>query len=123
MALPAGARTRVGDDARAEPRVRLRTPVELLASTRCGPVLLPGVLVDLSAAGCALRLGLPLEPGVPVRLVLALGRDRLPVLGEVIWAKPRERTWVLGIRFERLAPAKRAAIVRCIFSARRLRQA
>ncbi|GIU88140.1 MAG: hypothetical protein KatS3mg009_2655 [Acidimicrobiia bacterium] len=110
-----------GDHGRDDGRVRLRAPVEVLASARGGPVLLPGLLADLSAGGCAVRVGLPLEPGVRVRLVLGLGQDHLAVFGQVVWAAPRDRAWVAGVRFDPLGPAKRAAIERYIFSARRHR--
>lgn len=119
--VPAGAAAERRSDPRGDRRVRLRSPVEILASTRSGPVLLPGLLVDLSAGGCAAGVGLPLDPGTRVRLVLGLAHDHLAVLGQVVWAKPRHRVWVVGIRFEALPPPKREAIERFIFSARRHR--
>ena len=108
-------------DRRLDARVLFPAPVELMAQTRGGPIQLPAQLVDLSVHGCAVRLGLPLDAGTRVRLVMTLGAARVPALGEVIWTRPRNRLWVAGVVLDAVAPARAETITRFLQAAQRRR--
>jgi hypothetical protein len=99
---------------RRHPRVVVKGRVRLVADTPDGVVTLAGRIIDLSVSGCAIRVYAPLTPDREARLELEVGGERVWVPGQVVWTRIRERTWVVGVKFERLVPEKQSLIMRLV---------
>jgi c-di-GMP-binding flagellar brake protein YcgR len=106
---------------RRHARVTVNGSVRLVADTSAGVVTLKGSIIDLSVSGCAIRVYGRLEPRKEARLELQVGGERVWVPGQIVWSRTRERSWVVGVQFERLVPEKQSLITRLV--AERSRQA
>ncbi|MGQ0825991.1 MAG: PilZ domain-containing protein [Actinomycetota bacterium] len=91
-------------------RVPLCGPVQLVAETADGGFRYYGHVLDVSAGGCALQLGVRLDDGTPVALDLELRGCRMRVLGHVKNVRTRPRGWRTGIEFDHLSPARQATL-------------
>jgi c-di-GMP-binding flagellar brake protein YcgR len=99
---------------RRHARVTVKGSVRLVADTSAGVVTLNGTIIDLSVSGCAIRVYGRLEPQREARLELQVGGDRVWVPGQIVWTRTRDRSWVVGVKFERLVPDKQSLITRLV---------
>jgi CheY-like chemotaxis protein len=91
------------EERRREPRRRLIVEVTVLSSEGL-PVRL-GSLVDLSAGGFQIELGVPLRPGEAVRAVLPVpGSSPLDLEGRIRWCKTLPGGYLVGGQLLRIDP-------------------
>jgi c-di-GMP-binding flagellar brake protein YcgR len=91
---------------RRHPRVSLCTRFRLIAGENTHIARLNGHVLDLSAGGCAARVHAHLEPGIAVRVELEIDGDPVWLPGRIMWTKTRANAWLVGVRFEHVAPAQ-----------------
>ena len=91
-------------------RVSLCGPVQIRAQTRDGSVNYYGHVLDVSAGGCAVQLGVRLEEDTPVALDLELRGCRMRVMGRVRNVRTGRRGWRMGIEFTTISPARTATL-------------
>jgi c-di-GMP-binding flagellar brake protein YcgR len=99
---------------RRHARVPVKGTTRLFADTSGGMVTLSGQVVDLSVSGCAIKVHAQLEPDYEARLELSLDGERVWVPGHIVWVRTREKGWMVGVRFDRLVPAKADLIHRLV---------
>jgi c-di-GMP-binding flagellar brake protein YcgR len=104
---------------RRHPRVSVNGKLRMVADTPDGLVTLTGTLVDLSVGGCAVRVFTSLDTQREARLELELNRERIWVPGQIVWTRMSERSWVVGVEFDRLVPAKQRLLIRLVAERRR----
>ena len=118
QAPPSGA-ARTMQQRRRHPRVSVSGKVRLVADTGQGIVTLSGNVVDLSVSGCAIRVYAPLEAHKEARLELHVDGQRVWVPGRIMWTRTRERSWIVGVQFDKMVPEKQSLIVRLVAERRR----
>lgn len=99
---------------RRHARVTVKGTTRLIADTPDGMVTLSGSVIDLSISGCAIKVHARLEPDYEARLELSLDGERVWVPGHIVWTRTREHGWMVGLRFDRLVPAKADLIRRLV---------
>jgi c-di-GMP-binding flagellar brake protein YcgR len=105
-----GARQR-----RRHPRVSVCARLRLVAQDDNMRVAhLRGHILDLSAGGCAARVHAHLEPGLALRLELEIDGESMWIPGRVMWSRTRDGAWMVGVRFEHIAPEHQAVLLRYV---------
>jgi CheY-like chemotaxis protein len=93
----------VPEERRREPRRRLI--VEVTVHSPQGLPALLGTLVDVSARGFQLELGVPLKPGDPIRALLPIpGSPPLDLEGRIRWCRALPGGYVVGGALVRIDP-------------------
>jgi hypothetical protein len=104
---------------RQHARVPVKGTTRLIADTPDGMVTLSGSVIDLSVSGCAIKVHVRLDPGYEARLEFSLDGERVWVPGHIVWTRTREQGWMVGLRFDRLVPAKANLIHRLVVERQR----
>jgi c-di-GMP-binding flagellar brake protein YcgR len=75
---------------------------------------LRGHILDLSAGGCAARVHARLDVGMALRLELEIGEETMWIPGRVMWSKTKTGAWLVGVRFEHVAPDHQTTLLRYV---------
>ncbi|HEX6738574.1 MAG TPA: PilZ domain-containing protein, partial [Vicinamibacteria bacterium] len=94
----------VAHERRAHPRRNLRVEIRVLSRDKAP--LAVGELIDMSAGGAQVRLGVRLGEGVAVDLAFEPpgGGGRLDLSGRIVWCRPEEGAFLHGVSFTELGP-------------------
>jgi CheY-like chemotaxis protein len=94
----------VAHERRQHPRRNLRVEIRVLSRDKAP--LAVGELIDMSAGGAQVRLGVRLASGVAVDLAFQPpgGGGRLDLSGKIVWCRPEEGAFLHGVSFTELSP-------------------
>ena len=94
----------VAQERRQHPRRNLRVEIRVLSRDKAP--LAVGELIDMSAGGAQVRLGVRLGEGVAVDLAFEPpgGGGRLDLSGRIVWCRPEEGAFLHGVSFTELGP-------------------
>jgi CheY-like chemotaxis protein len=94
----------VAQERRQYPRRLLRVEIRVLSRDKAP--LAVGELIDMSAGGAQVRLGVRLGEGVAVDLAFEPpgGGGRLDLSGRIVWCRPEEGAFLHGVSFTELGP-------------------
>ncbi|MBI2761895.1 MAG: PilZ domain-containing protein [Chloroflexi bacterium] len=113
--------TRVGPSRRRQRRVDIRGLLARVSMfTRTGALSLKVRVVDLSVGGACLASHRAVARGqrVTVHLPPSAREAALDVAGNVVWSRPRQGAWLVGVEFEHVAEQQRDVLRRRMFSFR-----
>jgi CheY-like chemotaxis protein len=94
----------VAHERRQYPRRLLRVEIRVLSRDKAP--LAVGELIDMSAGGAQVRLGVRLGEGVAVDLAFEPpgGGGRLDLSGRIVWCRPEDGAFLHGVSFTELGP-------------------